>query len=143
MFDDENGDERDAQGRLHKGHCPNPRGRPRKYLKIPDADVHRFKSAMVTFNCNGEQRTCSREELLLESIFEKAIKGKGHYARLVLDLFKESDKDRAELVSVLREMFAQKNKPGVDKGKLLQSVRLAYALLNDGRDLPFPKEDLD
>lgn len=87
-----NGEGRDARGRWKKGHCPNPKGRPRKQPDISDADIGWFKQRIVDVTINGEKRQLTRHELLLHSMFEQAIKGKSVLmARKLFDRFEEVD----------------------------------------------------
>lgn len=102
--DDEETNGRDARGRWKKGFCPNPKGRPRKELEFSDADIGWFKQGIVEVMVNGEMRKLTRQELLLHSMYDQAIKGKSALAaRKLLEYFMGVDRTWAEAHRQMRE----------------------------------------
>lgn len=105
--DDDGWDGRDLRGRWCKGHCPNPRGRPRKKATVSDADVMWFKNAVQEVSINGVKRLLTRHELLHHSMFDHAVKGKSvNIAKKLLELFEQADMERASAHFALRDMNA-------------------------------------
>lgn len=60
--------------RWPKGHCPNPRGRPRRANTVA-AILDRLLDAKVTIRSNGTTREVTRLEVLLMRAIDKAGKG--------------------------------------------------------------------
>ena len=101
MSDD---DGRDDRGRWKKGFCPNPTGRPRKQPRISEADIHFFRNTVVEVTINGERRQLTRHELLVNAMYEKAIKGNVSMQRELFRRFEKSDETYAQAVDHLREL---------------------------------------
>lgn len=135
-------DGRDTRGRWRKGHCPNPKGRPRKEPQISDSDVGFFKQSVVEVVINGKQRALTRHELLLHSMFEQAIKGKSAViARKLLDRFEAVDDTWAqarEWYRENREIFLEKHAKGEFDEKLANDLLEVRDALNYGRDSKKP-----
>lgn len=95
-------DERDRNGRWKKGHCPNPKGRPRKKTPISDSDVYFFKQTLIEAIIGGKPTLITRHGLLLHKRFEQAIKGNATAQRQLIDRFEKSDDTIAEAEFHLR-----------------------------------------
>ncbi len=89
---------RDAHGRWLAGHCPNPRGRPRKpqHTNIEGADIWLFAREKIQIRAGGEMKEMPRFEALLHRLYEDAMKGKPTAQRRFLEMLKEREKDIAE-----------------------------------------------
>lgn len=140
---------RDFRGRWKKGHCPNPKGRPRKQPKVSDADVGYFKEGLVEVVINGELRELTRHELLLHSVFDQSIKGKSPAnARKLLDRFEEVDMLWAQARDWYREhreIFLAKDAKGEFDAKLGNELleileALHYGHVSDSRGRRAPKK---
>lgn len=85
---------RDARGRWLKGHCPNPKGRPRKVpRKRGDlADLQRFGNTLVEVRTQDGMELMTRRAALLHKMFEDAMRGKVSMQRLLLKEFEQSDR---------------------------------------------------
>ena len=97
--DDENGQkDRDEKGRWLPGHCPNPKGRPRKPLlpEVDESDIRVFRNSVVEFNIAGEKQYMTRENALLHKIFEGAMRGKVTSQRFLYKIFEENSQMMAE-----------------------------------------------
>jgi len=103
-LDDDGGHGRSANGRWVKGHCPNPKGRPRKEPPISDADVGFFKDTLVEATINGEKRLLTRHQLLLHVMFDQAVKGKSvSLTRELFGRFEETETAMADLDQWIRD----------------------------------------
>ena len=91
MDDDDDADGRDSNGRWKKGYCPNPKGRPPKQPKVSQADVYEFKETLVDAVFHGKPMKMTRHELLLQKMFEQALKGSVLMQRKLFDRFEHSD----------------------------------------------------
>ena len=93
------GPARDAKGRWRKGHCPNPKGRPRKPpredLDLSDLEV--FGNTLIDVVSSGEKVTMLRRAALLHKIFESAMKGKVSQQRF---LYKEFENNSRRLAAI-------------------------------------------
>ena len=90
---------RDARGRWKKGHCPNPKGRPKKerFKDYNPSDTrHFFNTQIEVMTAEGPQRM-DRRAALLHKVFEKAMKGGVTAQRLALAMIAENDQRLAEL----------------------------------------------
>ena len=69
---------RDAKGRWLPGHCPNPKGRPRKKPKVIQdrSDLRIFGNTLIDIVANGEIDTMDRRAALTHKMFESAMKGR-------------------------------------------------------------------
>ena len=90
---------RDARGRWRKGHCPNPKGRPRKkrFKNYNPSDVQHFANTQIELMVNGQPETLDRRAALLNKIFESAMKGRVSQQRYLMGLFEKKDAELAEL----------------------------------------------
>lgn len=84
---------RDARGRWLKGHCPNPKGRPRKkpkeYLDL--ADIRTFENTLIEVRTNDGLELMDRRAALLRKMFEDAMRGKVSMQRLLYAEFQRND----------------------------------------------------
>jgi len=90
---------RDARGRWVKGHCPNPKGRPRKqrFKDYNPSDVRHFVSTQIEVATADGPQLMDRRTAFLNKIFEGAMKGKATQTRMMLAMIKENDQQLAEL----------------------------------------------
>jgi len=90
---------RDVRGRWIKGHCPNPKGRPRKKPRwqTETDDLMIFGNTLIEIRTNGKPELMLRRVALLEKIFESAMKGKTSAQRFLFQKFEENDMRLAEL----------------------------------------------
>jgi hypothetical protein len=90
---------RDARGRWLPGHCPNPKGRPKKSSrKFEDqSDIRKFASTLVPISANGQKQLMDRKSALLHKIFETAMKGNVSAQRHLFGLFEKNTEKLAEL----------------------------------------------
>lgn len=143
MFDDDD-DDRDARGRWRKGHCPNPRGRPRKKPEISEADVHHFMSRSVKATINGKETYVSRQELLLHKMFEQALKGSVTMQRKLFDRFEQSDETFAqahlELKDIGKKVLAHYEKTGEYDDKAIEEYTEFAAMMGKDLDRPDRKQ---
>jgi hypothetical protein len=95
---------RDERGRWKKGFCPNPNGRPRKQPRTSEADINYFRNTAVEVTINGERRLVTRHELLVNAMFDKAIKGNVTMQRELFRRFEKSDEIYAEAFDYLCEL---------------------------------------
>ena len=139
MFEDDP-DGRDAHGRWKKGHCPNPRGRPRNKAEISDADVNHFMNTAIKATINGEERYLTRQELLLHKMFEGALKGSVLIQRKLFDRFEKSEETYAEArmhhKEVSKKILAGYDKTGKIDEILLEDYRELAILLGKDPDRP-------
>jgi len=85
---------RDARGRWLPGHCPNPKGRPKKEINksYDPRDIRFFGNTVIDFNANGQKLSMDRREALLNKMFESAMKGKVTMQRFLYQEFEKNDK---------------------------------------------------
>jgi hypothetical protein len=90
---------RDANGRWLKGHCPNPKGRPKKKAQedCDPSDIMHFGRAMIDVTAGGQNQTMDRRAALLHKIFESAMKGRVSSQRFLYKEFENYDKRLAAL----------------------------------------------
>lgn len=90
---------RDEQGRWLPGHCPNPKGRPRRADKVDvdRADISRFMNTEVEIRVGGKLVSMTRQEALLHKMFEGAMKDKVSNQKFFYEVFQQREKDIAEL----------------------------------------------
>ena len=90
---------RDDRGRWLPGHCPNPKGRPRKKSKqhADQSDLRIFAHTLVDFVVNGQTETMDRRTALLNKMFESAMKGRVSMQRF---LYQEFEKNAEQLAQV-------------------------------------------
>ncbi len=83
---------RDANGRWLKGHCPNPRGRPRKSPKenLDLSDLRIFGNTMIDVVANGEKEMMDRRAALLHKMYESALKGRVSMQRFLYQEFEKN-----------------------------------------------------
>lgn len=139
--DDEDWDGRDLSGRWCKGHCPNPKGRPRKKAPVSDADMNWFKNGVQDITINGVKRQLTRHEILLHSMYEQAVKGKSvNTAKKLLERFEQAALDRAEAYLHLRDLKAaidaSLKRNGKHDDKLLADAKELMNVLNYGEERP-------
>ncbi len=90
---------RDSRGRWRKGHCPNPKGRPRKKPKeYPDlADIHFFGNTLIEIRVNGQTELVNRRAALLHKMYEDAMKGKVSMQKFLFHEFEKNDERLAAI----------------------------------------------
>ena len=90
---------RDARGRWMKGHCPNPKGRPKKkrFKDYNPSDVRHFVSTQIEVATADGPQLMDRRTALLNKMFEGAMKGKATPLRMMMAMIKENDQQMAEL----------------------------------------------
>ena len=90
---------RDATGRWLPGHCPNPKGRPKKEPKEfrDPSDIRNFGSTMIDVRTNGQEETMDRRTALLHKMYESAMKGRVSMQRFFFREFERSDEGVAEV----------------------------------------------
>ena len=91
--------DRDARGRWLKGHCPNPKGRPRKKPRwqTDTDDLQIFGNTLIDVRMNGKTELMLRRVALLEKIFEEGMKGKVSMLKFLHQLFEKHDERMAEI----------------------------------------------
>ena len=84
---------RDARGRWRKGHCPNPKGRPRKKVQADydPRDIRHFSNTMIDVAANGRIETMDRRTALLHKMYESAMKGRVSMQRFLYAEFERND----------------------------------------------------
>ena len=88
---------RDANGRWKKGHCPNPKGRPRK-RKNPNydpSDIHYFKNTLIEVRTADGPQLMDRRAALNNKMFEDAMRGKVSMQRFMYAEFERNDERMA------------------------------------------------
>jgi len=96
---DETNNNRDERGRWRKGHCPNPKGRPRKRIgaKYNPGDIHHFMNTQVELMVGGEFQQMDRKAALYSKMFESAMKGRVSMQRHLMSLFEKGEAELADL----------------------------------------------
>jgi len=96
---------RDANGRWIKGHCPNPKGRPRKKVQADynPGDLQHFGYTLIEVMAGGQKETMDRRAALLHKMYESAMKGRGSMQRF---LYKEFERN-AERLAAARVRYNQ------------------------------------
>jgi hypothetical protein len=132
MYDDDSRG-RDRNGRWKKGHCPNPKGRPRKKPEVSQADVYYFKDTLVDAVIQGKPAKLTRHELLLHKMYEQALKGSVLIQRKLFDRFEKSDDTIEEgefhLRHLGKQILAHQDKTGQFHEGLYDEYRRLYFLL--------------
>ncbi len=84
---------RDARGRWLKGHCPNPKGRPRKKIQADydPGDIRHFGYTVIDVAVNGQIETMDRRTALLHKMYESAMKGRVSMQRFLYNEFARND----------------------------------------------------
>jgi len=84
---------RDAKGRWLKGHCPNPKGRPRKSAQsdYDPGDLRDFGSTLIEVNVSGQRTLMDRRAALLHKTYESAMKGSVSNQRFLIKEFERND----------------------------------------------------
>lgn len=84
---------RDARGRWRKGHCPNPKGRPRKvkFEGYNPSDIRHFANTQIELMMNGAPVKLDRRAALLNKMYETAMKGRVSQQRYMMQLFEKTD----------------------------------------------------
>ena len=90
---------RDARGRWKTGHCPNPKGRPKKrrYENYNPSDLRDFMNTQIEVSTAEGTQKMDRRTALMNKLFEGAMKGKVTPIRILLADIRESDQQLAEL----------------------------------------------
>lgn len=90
---------RDARGRWLEGHCPNPKGRPKKRCFKDDnpSDLRQFMNTQIEVATADGPQMMTRQTALLNKMFEGAMKGKVTPMRMLMAETKESAQQMAEL----------------------------------------------
>lgn len=132
-MDDKNNNGRDRNGRWKKGHCPNRNGRPRKKPEVSQADVYYFKQTLVDAMVQGKPVKMTRHALLLNKVFEQALKGSVLAQRKLLDRFEKSDdtieEAEFELRDLGRQILAKQDETGEIDEALYDAYRRLYLIL--------------
>lgn len=133
-MDDKNNTGRDRNGRWTKGHCGNPKGRPRKETPISQSDVYHFKQTEIEANIGGTPTAITRHALLLHKMFEQALKGSVLAQRKLFDRFEQSDDTIAEAQFHLRflgrQIVAHHEKTGKIDEALYDEYSRLYEMLH-------------
>lgn len=89
---------RNARGHWLPGHCPNPKGRPRKKPKVvhDQSDIRIFGSTLVNVQSGGQKESMDRRTALLNKMFESAMKGRVSMQRF---LYHEFERNAARLAA--------------------------------------------
>lgn len=97
--DDDPKPTRDARGRWLPGHCPNPRGRPRKRLSVltDQGDTHIFANTAVEVKIQGQIQLMTREASLKLKAYEGAMKGSVYLLRYLDEKFQKNEERMAEI----------------------------------------------
>ena len=97
---------RDARGRWLKGHCPNPKGRPRKenVERLNPTDMQHFGNTLIELTTNGRKQMMTRREGLYLRIYEDAMKGKAMTQRFLYREFEKIDERLAEAKARLEDL---------------------------------------
>ncbi len=84
---------RDARGRWQKGHCPNPKGRPRKSAQsdYDPGDLRDFGNTLIEVNVSGQRTLMDRRAALLHKMYERAMKGSVTNQRFLHQEFGRND----------------------------------------------------
>ena len=118
---------RDASGRWQKGHCPNPKGRPRKEVGPKDSDILHFKNGLIKLTINDKEQLVTRHEALVHMMFAKAMKGGSVLiTRKLYELFEGADQTIANAFATLDLM--RKDYTRFPNKKLLPAVELAIEI---------------
>ena len=85
------------------GHCPNPKGRPKKKpkIQISQSDLQHFGNTIIEVVTNGQRQTIDRRTALLQKMFESAMKGSVSMQRYLHQEFKKND----EMLAAARVRF--------------------------------------
>ncbi len=84
---------RNARGHWLKGHCPNPKGRPRKKVDptYDPGDIEHFGNTVIDVATNGRVERMDRRTALLHKVYEGAMKGGISQQRLMYAEFERND----------------------------------------------------
>ncbi len=84
---------RDVRGRWLQGHCPNPKGRPRKKVDptYDSGDIRHFGNTVIEIRVNGQTELMDRRTAVLHRMFEDAMRGKVTQQRLLYSEFERND----------------------------------------------------
>ena len=84
---------RNARGHWLKGHCPNPKGRPRKKVDptYDSGDIRHFGNTVIEIRVNGQTELMDRRTAVLHRMFEDAMKGKVSTQRFLYAEFERND----------------------------------------------------
>lgn len=96
---DHSGNTRDERGRWRKGHCPNPKGRPRKKRasNYDPSDFRHFTNTQIELVVNGEVQQMGRKEALFHKMFESAMKGRVSMQRHLMQRIESNEAELSEL----------------------------------------------
>jgi hypothetical protein len=110
---------RDAKGRWLPGHCPNPKGRPKKKLKkfLDESDLRWFGNTLIDVVTNGQMETMDRRTALNNKIFESAMKGKVSMQRFLYREFARSDERLAAACARYEQLVTHWFARNPDSGK--------------------------
>ena len=90
---------RDKRGRWIKGHCPNPKGRPKK-MRFKDynpSDPKHFFSTQIEVKTADGTQAMDRKAALLHKMFETAMRGGVMAQRMAWEMIKETEQQIADL----------------------------------------------
>lgn len=84
---------RNARGHWLKGHCPNPKGRPRKKVDptYDPRNIRHFGNTVIEIRVNGQIELMDRRTAVLHRMFEDAMKGKVSTQRFLYAEFERND----------------------------------------------------
>jgi len=96
---------RGARGRWLKGHCPNPKGRPRKRVdpNYDSGNIWYFGNTLIDITAGGQRETMDRRAALLHKMYESAMKGKVSMQRFLYAEFERN----AERLTTARFRYQQ------------------------------------
>lgn len=97
--DDDPKPTRDARGRWLPGHCPNPRGRPKKRLSVltDQGDTHIFANTAVEVKIQGQMQLMTRGAALMLKAYEGAMKGSVYLLRYLDEKFAKNEEMMTEI----------------------------------------------
>lgn len=100
---------RDARGRWRKGHCPNPKGRPRKpsFKGYDQSDIRLFANTQIEITANGRVEKMDRRTAMLNKVYESAMKGSVTAQRFLYIEFMKSDDKVATAATRLNQLVAE------------------------------------
>jgi hypothetical protein len=127
---------RDANGRWKKGHCPNPKGRPRK-RKDPNydpSDIHYFKNTLIEVRTKDGPQLMDRRAALNNKMFEDAMRGKVSMQRFMYAEFERNDERLAAMrlhyeKLVTKWIINNKEFDGLDGESIPKEVQIELAQL--------------
>ncbi len=117
---------RDANGRWLKGHCPNPRGRPKKRRDpaYDPSNIWYFGNTLIDVRTNGQVDTMDRRAALLLKMYEDAMKGKVSMQRFFYQEFEKNDSRMAAMRNRYQQLATEWFVDNPDYREIPYSVEL-------------------